>query len=158
MTFRSAALVLTAAAALGLAGTAGAVIIPQQGIAGAELLMSKGEVRGVLGEPKRVKHGSNIFGPYAIFRYGWLSVFFQGNSEVTAVATIRFNQDTPKGIGRGSTKAELKDAHERAKCRREAGGFHHCWIGRYEPGRRVTDFRLNGAERVERVVVGFVID
>lgn len=158
MSFRHAALALGAVAGLSLAGAAGATIVPQQGIAGVELLMTKGEVRDVLGEPNRIKHGTNIFGPYTVFRYGRLRVNFQGNRETTAVSTMRFREKTPKGIGRGSTKQELKAAHPRAKCRREFGDFWHCWIGRYEAGRRVTDFRLNDAGKVSRVVVAFVID
>jgi hypothetical protein len=42
------------------------------------------------------------------------------------------------------------------KCRTELG-FGHCFLGRFEPGKRVTDFHLRSG-KVTRVVVGFVID
>jgi hypothetical protein len=140
-----------------LAEAAQAAIVPQVGIAGVKLRMSKPEVRDVLGNPRRVVHGTNDFGPYTVFRYYRLRVTFQGNQEATAISTRRFREQTGKGIGRGSTEEELKDAHERARCRTEAPGFRHCWIGRFQPGRRVTDFRIRGGE-VARVTVAFVID
>jgi hypothetical protein len=158
VSFRRAALALTVVVAgLALAGTAAAVIVPQHGIAGARLLMSKQEVRDVLGDPNRIEHGNNDFGHYTIFHYGRLDVTFQSGPDATAIMTRRFNEKTPKGIGRGSTEQELKDAHPNAKCRTEAPGFRHCWIGRFEPGRRVTDFRIRSGE-VSRVTVAFVID
>jgi hypothetical protein len=158
VSFSRAALVLTAfAAVLALAGTAAATIIPQQGIAGAELRMSRPEVRDVLGDPNRVKHGNNDFGPYTVFQYHRLAVTFQGNEEATAITTRRWKEKTPQGIGRGSTEEELKDAHPRAKCRTEEGTFRHCWLGRFQPGRRVTDFRIRSG-KVSRVTVAFVID
>jgi hypothetical protein len=158
VSFGRAALALTAAvAALALAGTAAATIVPQRGIAGARLLMSKPEVRAVLGDPVRVRHGSNIFGPYTIFRYHRLSVTFQGDRDATAISTRRYSEKTPKGIGRGSMEAALQTAHPKAKCKTEAPGFRHCWIGRFEAGRRVTDFRIRHG-KVSRVTVGFVID
>jgi hypothetical protein len=159
VSFRRAALVLTAAAiTFAVAGTAAATIVPQKGIAGARLLMSKAEVRDVLGNPDRVEHGTNDFGPFTIFRYRpKLSVTFQGNQEATAITTRRFREKTPKGIGRGSTEAELENAHPKAKCRTEGPGFRHCWIGRFQPGRRVTDFRIRDG-KVSRVTVAFVID
>ena len=42
------------------------------------------------------------------------------------------------------------------RCRTESG-FRHCFVGRFLPGRRVTDFRIK-AGRVTSVDVGFVID
>lgn len=159
MSFRRAALVLAAAAiTFAVAATAAATIVPQKGIAGARLLMSKAEVREVLGNPDRVEHGTNDFGPFTIFRYRpKLSVIFQGNQKATAITTRRFSEKTPKGIGRGSTEAALKGAHPKAKCRTEGPGFRHCWIGRFQPGRRVTDFRIRDG-KVSRVTVAFVVD
>jgi hypothetical protein len=159
VSLRRAALALTASAALALAGagSAGAVIIPQKSIAGAELLMSKSQVRGVLGDPKRVEHGTNDFGAYTVFYYGRLRVTFQGNVDATAVWTRRPRQKTPKGIGTGSTEQELKDAYPGAKCKTEIPGFRHCWTGSRQPGKRLTDYRIEGGE-VSSVLVGIVID
>jgi hypothetical protein len=158
VSFRRAATVLTAVvAALALTGTAASTIIPQRGIAGARLLMSKAEVRDVLGDPDRVRHGTNDFGAYTVFRYHRLSVTFQSGQDATAISTRRFSEKTPKGIGRGSTEAQLVAAHPTAQCRTEGPGFRHCWIGRFEAGQRVTDFRIRSGE-VSRVTVAFVID
>ena len=157
MSFRRAALALTVAAAfLAAACAAFATIVPQQSIAGAELGMTKAEVKGVLGEPSSVESGTNDFGPYKVFHYFRLTVTFQGNQQATAVSTRRFNEKTSKGIGRGSTEQELKDAHPGVKCKTEFG-VRHCWLGRFRPGHRVTDFRIHDG-KVSRVTVAFVID
>jgi hypothetical protein len=155
---RRAALLLTAVlAALALAEAAASTIFPQSSIAGAKLTMSRPEVRDVLGDPNRVEHGQNEFGPYTVFYYFRLRVTFQGNQEATAISTRRFREKTPKGIGRGSTEQELKDAYSQATCRNEGPNFRHCFLGRFEPGRRVTDFRIRKG-KVSRVTVAFVID
>jgi len=133
------------------------VIIPQQSIAGAELLMSRSQVRGVLGDPNRVVHDSNDFGDYTIFYYRRLQVTFQGNRDATAVSTRRFREKTPRDIGRGSTERELRDAYPGARCRTEIASFRHCWTGAFKPGKRVTDYRIRDG-KVSRVTVGIVID
>jgi hypothetical protein len=56
-----------------------------------------------------------------------------------------------------STESALRAAYPGARCRTEFGGFRHCWIGRFEPGRRVTDFRISTG-LVRSILVGFVID
>ena len=153
-------LTLAAACLAGLlwTGTASAVIVPQRSIAGIELDMTRSEVRAKKGDPRRVEHGTNDFGQYTIFRYGRLWVVFQGNAGATAVSTRRPGQRTAEGIGVGSTEAELRAAHP-VRCRTEAGTFRHCWTGRFRPGRRVTDYRINLTTRlVTRVTVAYVID
>ncbi len=149
---------LTAAvAALAVVGSAAAVIVPQRSIAGVELTMTRPQVKAVLGEPSSVERGMNDFGPYRIFHYLRLAVTFQGEASATAITTRRFSEQTSRGIGRGSTEAALKAAYPRANCRTEAPGFRHCWLGRFQAGRRVTDFRIRQGE-VSRVTVAFVID
>ena len=49
-------------------------------------------------------------------------------------------------------RAKVRGVH----CRTESG-FRHCFVGRFLPGRRVTDFRIK-LGRVTSVQVGFVID
>ena len=120
--------------------------------------MTRPEVRAKKGDPRRVEHGTNDFGPYTIFRYGRLWVVFQGNAGATAVSTRRPGQQTAEGIGVGSTEAELRATYS-VRCRTEAGTFRHCWTGRFRPGRRVTDYRITLSTRlVKRVTVAYVID
>jgi hypothetical protein len=158
VSLRRAAIALTAAAvSLAFAGTAGALIRIQTGIAGAELSMSRPEVKDVLGQPNKVKRGVNDFGPYRVFQYRRLAVTFQGEQEVTAVTTRLYRERTRKGIGRGSTEAQLRAVHTAAKCRTEFGRFRHCWIGKLRPGKTVADFRIRNG-KVSRVTVGYVID
>ena len=146
-------------AALALVGTASALIVPQRSIAGIELEMTRAEVRALKGDPLSVEHGSNKFGAYTIFRYGRLRVTFQGNAGATAVWTRRPGQRTAEDIGVGSTQGELRDAYPRARCRTETSTFRHCWTGRFQPGRRVTDYRIGISDHLVRsVLVAFVID
>jgi hypothetical protein len=145
--------------ALAWVGPASALIVPQQSIARIALNMTRPEVRAVRGDPLRVEHGTNDFGPYTIFKYGRLRVTFQGNAGATAVFTSRPRQRTAKGIHVGSTQAELRAAYPLARCRTEASDFRHCWTGSFQPGRRVTDYRIGVATHlVKSVVVAFVID
>jgi hypothetical protein len=143
-------------ATLVVAGAAQAVIIPQSSIAGIKLGMTRAEVRD-RAEPSRVRHGTNDFGPFTTFHYFRLRVTFQGNEGATAVQTTRRRQETPAGIHVLSTESALRAAYPGARCRTEFGNFRHCWIGRFRPGRRVTDFRISTG-RVRSILVGFVID
>jgi hypothetical protein len=158
-------LALTAALAAGLAwtGSAAALIVPQQSIAGVKLNMTRPEVRAKKGEPDKIRHATNDFGAYTEFVYrsdhGKLRVTFQGNAGATAVFTNRRAQHTAEGIHAGSTEAKLRDAYPKAHCRTELGTFRHCWTGRFRPGHRVTDYRIDLATmRVRSILVGFVID
>lgn len=156
---RRAFIFLTCLAALLWAGPAAAEIVPQQSIAKIELGMTRPEVRAVRGDPRVVDHGMNEFGKYTIFRYWRLRVTFQGNAGATAVFTTRPRQRTSKDIGVGSTVTEIKTAYPNARCRKEGPNFRHCWTGRFLPGRRVTDYRIDiPTHRVESVLVGVVID
>jgi hypothetical protein len=142
-----------AAAALAVAAPAGAVIHPGSSIAGVKLGMTKAEVRTKLGQPDRIVRQRNEFGPVTTFRYFRLWVTFQGNREVTAVKTTRRKERTPRGIGVGSTRAQVKARVRGVKCPEPT----ICEKGRLVPGSRVTVFRLFKG-RVTSVLVGFVID
>jgi hypothetical protein len=145
-------------AALAWTGTASALIVPQRSIAGIELDMTRAEVRALKGEPRRIERGTNEFGRYTIFRYGRLWVSFQGNAGATAVFTRRPRQRTAEGIGVGSTEAELRETYN-VRCRTELGTFRHCWTGRFRPGRRVTDYRIDLSSRlITGILIGYVID
>ena len=138
---------------------AAALIVPGHSIAGIELQMTRPEVKAAKGEPNRIVHGSNDFGPYTEFLYGKLKVTFQGNAGATAVSTRRRGQYTAERIHVGSSETRLRAAYPRALCRTEGAGFRHCWTGRFRPGRRVTDYRISlSTMKVKSVLVGFVID
>jgi hypothetical protein len=144
-------------------GTASALIVPQHSIARVELQMTRPEVRATKGEPDRIRHGMNDFGAFTEFTYrngyGKLRVTFQGNAGATAVFTNRPSQHTAERIHVGSTETKLHEAYQGLHCRTELSSFRHCWTGRFKPGRRVTDYRIDLATmRVKTVLVGFVID
>ena len=149
---RLRAIAATAFAALVLAPPAGAVIVVQNGIAGIRLAMTQAQVRAKLGKPRAVQHGKNDFGSFTQLRYRSLRVTFQGNRTVTAIRTTLPSERTARGIGVGSTRAAVRARVAGVRC-----SSGHCFVGRFLPGRRVTDFLLRNS-RVSAVVVGFVID
>jgi hypothetical protein len=144
-------------------GAASAVIVPQRSIAGVRLEMTRPEVKDKKGDPDRIIHGTNDFGPYTQFIYknaaGKLMATFQGNMGATAVWTNREPQKTAEGIHVGSPESALHDAYPHLRCRRESSDFRHCWTGRFRAGHRVTDYRIGIATgKVKSVTVAFVID
>jgi hypothetical protein len=156
---RTLTLLVACLAALAWAGAASALIVPQQSIAGIALNMTRAQVRAAKGDPISVEHGTNDFGPYTVFRYGRLRVTFQGNAGATGVFTTRPGQHTAKGIHVGSTQAELAAAYPHLRCRTETSNFRHCWTGRFQPGHRVTDYRIGiVTHQVKSITVAFVID
>ena len=145
------------------AGVASALIVPQKSIAGIELNMTRPEVKDKKGQPDRIVHGTNDFGPYTQFTYknavGKLMATFQGNNGVTAVWTNRETQKTAEGVHVGSPESALHDAYPRLHCRTETSDFRHCWTGRFRAGHKVTDYRIAMATgNVKGVTVAFVID
>ena len=145
------------------AGAASALIVPQRSIAGIELNMTRPEVKDKKGQPDRIIHGTNDFGPYTQFIYkneaGKLVASFQGNAGATAVRTNRKTQKTAEGVHVGSPESALHDAYPRLHCRTETSDFRHCWTGRMRPGRRVTDYWIGiDSGNVTKITVAFVID
>jgi hypothetical protein len=157
---RTRSLVLGAAAAFTLASasTAEAVIQVQKGITGIRLGMSQAQVKAGLGNPGRTKTGHNDFGPFTQFLYrGGITITFQGDTNVTAVAIAGHTDRTPSGVGVGSTEQQVKKGVRGVKCQTLAA-VRDCHAGAFLPGRRVTDFILGPNGRVTRVTIGFVID
>ena len=156
-------LAVACVATLVWAGAASALIVPQKSIAGIELNMTRPEVKDKKGQPDRIVHGTNDFGPYTQFTYknavGKLMATFQGNNGVTAVWTNRETQKTAEGVHVGSPESALHDAYPRLHCRTETSNFRHCWTGRFRAGHKVTDYRIAMATgNVKGVTVAFVID
>jgi hypothetical protein len=144
-------------AALALAPAGGATIVPQQGMAGIRLGMTKAQVRATAGTPLAVVHGSKEFGPFTEFRYPFLiRVTFQGDQTVTNVRTTGRRERTSRSVGVGSTEAQVRARVPGVRCE-SSGGFRQCFLGAFLPGRRVTAFQIRSG-RVARIDVGFVID
>jgi hypothetical protein len=146
----------TALIALALPASASARIVPQRGIAGANLDMTQAQLRAKLGEPDRVSHPkSPIFGTYTTWYYGGTSVdmFRTQDRKVFNLSTTAKSEKTSTGVGVGSTAAAVKSGVKGSRCDQK-----HCWVGRFEGGRKVTDFQLSTKGRVTRVTVGYVLD
>jgi hypothetical protein len=150
------ALILIAAFTLSLAAPAGAAIVVQRGIAGLELRMTKAQVRAKLGTPAKVKTGKNEFGRFTQFVYPRVTVLFQSGSRVTALRTFSRAERTAAGVGVGSREADVKAKVAGVKCE-SVSGARHCYVGKFLPGKRITDFSIRGG-KVTSVVVGFVVD
>ena len=144
------------AVTLAAAAPVDARILVQRGIAGVELRMTKAQVRSNLGTPTRIRSGRNEFGRYVEFVYPRVTVSFQGGARATGLRTRSRLERTGRGIGVGSTEAEVKAKVADVRCRTESG-FRHCFLGRFLPGRVITDFHIRRG-RVSSVVVGFVLD
>ena len=146
----------TALIALALPASAAARIVPQRGIGGANLDMTQAQVRAKLGKPDKVRHPTSpIFGQYTTWFYGGTSVdmFRNQDGKVFNVSTTSKSEKTSTGAGVGSTAASVTKKVKGARCDQQ-----HCWVGRFEGGRKVTDFRLSAKGRVTRVTIGYVLD
>jgi hypothetical protein len=148
---------LIAAATMLAPASAEALIQLDRGIAGARLGNTKAEVRTALGQPNRVRNGTNDFGQFTVFVYaGGIRVTFQSGNTVTAVTTTGLGDRTRRGVGVGSTENAVEQRVPGVNCE-TFDGTRICQRGEGLPGQRVTAFFLRNG-RVTRVTVGFVID
>ena len=151
----------TAAAFTLLAAPAHAVIVPQKSIKGIRLGLSQNGVRAAAGKPDKVRTINNeIMGKVIEWSYGKTKVLFNGrtsSAKVINLSTTSAAERTAAGIGVGSTRAQVLAKVKGAKCKTESG-FRHCYVGKFLPGRTVTDFRLSKANKVTLVDIGIVID
>jgi hypothetical protein len=147
---------IAAVIALVLPSSAAATIVPQRGIAGANLDMTQVQVRAKLGPPDKVAYPkSPIFGKYTTWYYGGTTVdmFRTQDRKVFNVSTTSKTEKTATGVGVGSTAAAVKQGVKGSRCDQK-----HCWVGRFQGGRKVTDFQLSTTGRVTRVTIGYVLD
>ncbi len=149
-------LAICIAAALAIAAPARTAIVVQRGIAGIELQMTKAQVRANLGRPMRVRTGTNEFGAFRELVYRRITVTFQSGPRVTNVRTASPLERTARDVGVGTPKAQVMARVHTVSCVNESG-FRHCFVGKFLPGRTVTDFRLRNGH-VSSVSIGFVID
>ena len=148
---------LIVAASLLAPAPAGAIIQLDRGIAGARLGNTKAQVKTALGQPNRVRNGSNDFGPFTVFVYrGGIRVTFQSGNTVTAATTTGLGDRTSRGVGVRSTEAAVQQRVPGVNCE-TFDGTRICQRGEGLPGQRVTTFFLRSG-RVVRVTVAFVID
>jgi len=134
-----------ALAALLVPSPSGAVIRPQQGMAGVWLGMTKTQVRAKLGRPI----GSG--GGRVYYAHVWVG-FRLGR--VVEVTTTHSNDRTRSGVGVDSTAAAVKGAYPSVACA-PSGGFTRCRLGSGSPNTRATDFMI-GHGRVLQVTVSLL--
>ena len=142
--------------------SASAAIKPQKSIAGIALEMTAAEVIDKKGKPDRdAVVEAEIFGEQRVMRYGRTKVFFAGTRAKSPVILVRSKdrgQRTNGGSGVGSTQEELLEEFSRMTCETEFG-FRHCYLGKFEPGKRVTDFAINKRSgKASSVTVAIVVD
>jgi hypothetical protein len=153
---RTGLFICLVAAVLVAAGPAAAKIEIQRGMAGLELRMTKAQVRAKLGTPTKVRTGKNDFGTFTEFTYPRVVVLFQNSPRATTFRTFSPLERTTRGIGVGSTEAEVKAKVPHVTCRTESS-FRHCFVGKFLPGHVVTDFQIRHG-KVMSAVVGYVVD
>jgi hypothetical protein len=159
-------LLLTTFILLALAAPASAVIVPGKGMAGVELGDCQERVIEVIGAPDRTFGKRDVFGFVSTYWYdarGLKLAFRRGPGECLVLSSIRTTKSeerTKEGIGKGSTRKELRAKLRGEKCRtyRRPKRIRICWLGSFTPSRPVTSFRIDSKGRVNNISVATVID
>ncbi len=120
------------------------VIKVDVGISGVKVGHKKKTVVRKLGQPLHVQKGRNDDGPYQVLTYPHALSVTLVRKFVVNIVTVGATQRTSKGIGVGSTKAELTRAYA-VRCQKVATSRHvkSCTIGQPRRGEVVTNFRLD---------------
>jgi len=151
-------LTLLGAFAVMVPGEAAAIIQIDKGIAGVRVGNTKKQVRAALGNPKRIRHGMNEFGPFTQFDYaGRIRVLFSGGNRVTLVSTRGLGDRTARGVGVRSRLSAVQNRVPGVTCEPPSLGLRVCHTNDFVPGQRVTSFIVRNG-RVIRADVGVVID
>jgi hypothetical protein len=139
---RLAAIASAAVLAASAAADASATIVPQRGMSGFALGMTKAQVRARLGSPIGTGGGRWYFARV------WVA--FRGGRAVE-ITTTRSTERTNGGLGVDSSESSLRASYPGLKCA-AAIPFRRCRLGSGAPGTRVTDFMI-GHGRVLQITV-----
>jgi hypothetical protein len=154
------ALVLAFALLAVCAPPAPAKIVVQQSVKGIRLGATVHDVRQRLGAPDRISFRIDpLQGRVRVYAYGLTRASFSpgDDARVNSISTTSRHERTSRGIGVGSARAAVARKVAGVRCRVEFGA-DHCYVGRFDPGKRVTDFLIGANGRVRRVTLGYVID
>jgi hypothetical protein len=157
---------LTLVLLLLFAAPAGAVIVPQKGMAGVELGDCINRAIKVLGFPDRTFGSRDFAGFKESYYYNKRALkleFRRGAGSCLVLSSIRTRgaeERTKEGVGKGTTRKELRAKLSGEKCRtfKQPKRISICWLGSMTPSKPVTEFRIDSKGRVNNVRVGIVID
>ena len=142
---RLAAVVMVAAVLVAVAADASAMIVPQKGMSGVALGMTKAQVRARLGGPIGTGGGR--------WYYARVWVGFRTGRAVD-ITTTRSTERTAGGFGVDSSESSLRTSYPGLKCA-AAIPFRRCRLGSGAPGTRVTDFMI-GHGRVLQITIALL--
>ena len=126
------------------------------GVAPIKLDMTGDRVEELLGPPKSRNTQNGELGSFTELMYPGLVVELGAETrKVSAVTTSRTTDRTPKGVGPGSTEAQLLAAHPEVDCDPAPEEPRICRLENEK--RAVTDFFVEGG-KVSQVVIGYIID
>lgn len=136
-------------------------IVVQGSIRAVALGMTPAEVRSRLGRPASTRvESSPILGKIRIWRYHGLRVSFdsvRAGRTVLSVSTTSKRDQTPAGVGVGSSERDVERFVRGARCMTRYG-YRSCIVGSLRPGRVATDFAISKAGKVSRVTLSRVVD
>jgi len=147
---------------LAIAPSALASIVIGQSIAGVKLGASEAQVTAVLGAPERKESAGPAY-PGVVNIYYPTSVglhFSMTNGRVFGVLDFSKKQKTSKGIGMGSSRAQLKRAYPQAKCAEGPYGPQSLYcavLARFHGRKSFTSFLFGGKANggVEEIELGY---
>jgi hypothetical protein len=142
---RRLAALAAAAVLVATAADASATILPQKGMSGVALGMTKAQVRARLGGPIGTGGGR--------WYYARVWVGFRSGRAVE-ITTTRSTERTSGGLGVYSSESSLRASYPGLKCA-AATPFRRCRLGSGAPGSRVTDFMI-GHGRVLQITIALL--
>ena len=147
---------------------AGAVIVPGKGMAGAHLGQRIESVVAQLGPPDRTFGKTEPTGEFVeTYYYDKLAIkirFYHGPGQSLVAGeffTAAGKERTAEGVGKRTSRRILKKRLKHVKCETFRQGkrkIRSCHVGRFEPAKRVTEFRMTPKWRVGTISVRYVSD